>query len=198
MCLFDIKQLQFLNFDGLDLKLEETEIVGLSGESGSGKSKLFRALADLDSHQGKVKLNGIEQQQFRAHQWREKVALLPAETHWWLDTVGEHFNCFSQLNLSALGLDNVCADWSVMRLSSGEKQRLGLLRMLENIPLVLLLDEPTANLDKSNSILFENFIKQYLITHKAGALWVSHDIEQLQRVAQRQYKLESGSLNRVY
>ncbi len=185
----------------LDLTINSTEIVGLSGHSGSGKSRLLRAIADLDEHQGEILLDQVPQQSIDAHRWRKQVALLSAETHWWFDTVDAHFlpETLSSLNpsLSSLGFSEEALGWNVTHLSSGEKQRLGLLRLLQNQPDVLLLDEPTANLDKENTKLFETFIIQYLYQRSACAIWVSHDIDQLQRVCQQQYTIKNGKLNHV-
>lgn len=201
MQLFQIKNLSFLHCDGINFQIKATEIMGLSGASGSGKSRLLRALADLDDHQGDVLLDNLNQQDDSPHQWRKKVALLSAETHWWFDTLGAHFNQSESPylldNLSALGLSDECLQWNVARLSSGEKQRLGLLRLLQNKPQVLLLDEPTANLDENNSLMFEQFIRHYIKNNQACALWVSHDVQQLTRVCAHRYVLENGGLNYV-
>jgi len=196
---FSIENLQFLHCGPIDLQLKATEIIGLSGSSGSGKSRLLRALADLDEHKGIIQLDDINQQTIAAHLWREKVALLSAETSWWFDTVAEHFTKKeSAENLMALGFTEDCLHWSVARMSSGEKQRLGLLRLLQNKPDVLLLDEPTANLDKHNTRLFENHVMDYLRNRSACAIWVSHDHDQLQKISQREYKIEDGILINVY
>jgi len=194
-----ITKLQFLHCGPIDLQLKATEIMGLSGASGSGKSRFLRALADLDEHKGEILLDDINQQAIAAHLWRQKVALLSAETSWWFDTVVEHF-MMKELaeDLAALGFTQDSLRWNVSRLSSGEKQRFGLLRILQNQPDVLLLDEPTANLDKNNTRLFENFVMEYLSKHSACAVWVSHDHEQLQRISQREYKIEDGALINVY
>ena len=192
-----IKKLSFLHCGPVDLQINASEIIGLSGASGSGKSLLLRALADLDEHTGVVLLDDINQQSIEAHLWRRKVALLSAETSWWFDTVEAHFSALSEQQLQALGFPADCLHWSVSRLSSGEKQRLGLLRLLENRPEVLLLDEPTANLDKQSTGLFEQFVQQYLEENSACAIWVSHDTQQLNKVCQRKYLLESGVLNNV-
>ena len=132
--------------------------------------------------------------QLKANEWRKKVALLSAETHWWFDSVGEHFKALSSENLQLLDLPEDISTWAVTRLSSGEKQRLGLLRLLENRPDVLLLDEPTANLDKQNVTLFEKFVENYLEANAACAIWVSHDAEQLKRVSALQYEIINGGL----
>jgi len=191
---FNIQSLEYLDYGPINLQIEAAEIIGLNGSSGSGKSRLLRSLADLDEHTGNVLLNSVEQHSLKAYEWRTQVALLSAETYWWLDTVGEHFKCFSADNAGALGFENDISMWPVSRLSSGEKQRLGLLRLLENQPSVLLLDEPTANLDPENERLFENYVMKYVHEKPACAIWVSHDVEQLNRISQRQYKIQQGEL----
>lgn len=198
MHLFKIKKLHFLHCGPISLQLKATEITGISGASGSGKSRLLRALADLDEHQGDIQLDDMNQQHIDAHLWRQKVALLSAETSWWFDTVGEHFSGFSGAHinkqLKSLGFSADCLGWSIARLSSGERQRLGLIRLLQNQPDVLLLDEPTANLDRHNTGLFENTVMEYLHARPACAIWVSHDDEQLQRVCKEKYIIENGEL----
>lgn len=214
MHLLSIKKLHFLHCGPINLELKASEIIGLSGASGSGKSLFLRALADLDEHRGDIVLHDahqkdidladtnqpdinqpdLNQQAIPAHEWRQKVALLSAETRWWFDTVEEHFVEFPENEINALGFTQDCRHWSIARLSSGEKQRLGLLRVLQNQPDVLLLDEPTANLDKHNTRLFEKFVMDYLQMRPAGAIWVSHDNEQLQRICQRQYEIKQGLL----
>lgn len=212
MRLLNIKNLKFLHCGPIDLQVKANEITGLSGTSGSGKSLFLRALADLEEHSGDIVLDELNQQTIAAHLWRQKVALLSAETSWWFDTVAEHFDelaekkladpefsnmGFSNMEFSNLGFSKDVMQWSIARLSSGEKQRLGLLRLIQNEPEVLLLDEPTANLDKHNTQLFEKFVKQYLEKKSACAIWVSHDHEQLQRISNRRYEIEEGQLINV-
>ncbi len=94
----------------------------------------------------------------------------------------------------ALGFDESVFDWQVSRCSSGEKQRLALLRLLENQPQVLLLDEPTASLDPESVERVESLIKTYRERNASPVLWVSHDAGQLARVADRQLRLEHKQL----
>jgi len=196
-----IKNLTFLKSGSINFEIKATEIIGLSGASGSGKTLLLRALSDLDQHQGDIQLDETIQQNTAAHLWRKKVAMLPAETSWWFDTVEEHFKEYDDekllTDLAALGFTKQSMQWSIARLSSGEKQRLGLLRLIQNKPQVLLLDEPTANLDKNNTQLFEKFLQNYLAENNACAICVSHDADQLQRICHRQFVIEKGTLNNV-
>lgn len=157
------------------------QCIGLSGPSGSGKTLFLRALADLDPHFGRAWLDGRACDQLPAHLWRRQVGLLPAESAWWHDTVGPHLEGVDTSWLLDLGFDPQVLHWRVDRLSSGERQRLALLRLLLNQPRVLLLDEPTANLDRRNRERTEAFLADYQRSSEPVILWVSHDSDQLQR-----------------
>ena len=166
----------------------------LSGPSGSGKTLLLRAISDLDPHQGQVLLDGTAQTALRASLWRRRVGYLPAESHWWEDRVGPHFQADTKDLLEELGFGTGVLSWEVARLSSGERQRLALARLLSVRPRVLLLDEPTANLDAGNGRRVERVIKDYLDGEGALALWVSHDAEQRQRVGNRRFRIEGETV----
>ncbi|BBO72127.1 ATP-binding protein [Desulfosarcina alkanivorans] len=168
--------------------------VGLSGPSGSGKTLFLRAIADMEPHGGAVYLDGTEQRQIHAPEWRRQVALLPAESLWWFDTAGEHFSRPDADRFHRLGLDPGMLTWPVSRLSSGERQRLALLRLLENDPGLLLLDEPTANLDPDNTTRVEKLVAGYREATGAAVLWVGHRREQLHRVASRVVCISGGRI----
>jgi len=191
-----LEDLQIPGIETINLTIAPGECIGLSGESGSGKTRLLRAIADMDEHGGQVYEENVAQDDVRAHEWRRRVALLPAESHWWLDTVGEHFSAHAE-HIEALGFGQDVMSWSISRCSSGEKQRLSILRMLANCPRVLLLDEPTANLDAANSERVERLVLDYLVEHNAIAIWVGHDAAQLSRVAHHRYQVSDGSFTKV-
>lgn len=184
--LFRVQGIAVGGIGPLDLALLPGECVGLTGASGSGKSRLLRALADLDPHAGGMWLAGESAAALSPWEWRRRVALLPAESAWWHDTVGPHFNAAPDtVRLQRLGFEPAVMDWRIDRLSSGEKQRLALLRVLVLQPQVLLLDEPTANLDRDNAERAEALIREYLDANGAAAVWVGHDSKQLHAVTMR-------------
>lgn len=183
------------------LNIAAGECISLRGPSGSGKSLLLRAIADLDPHTGRVLLDGVPCQQFDAPQWRRRIGLLAVESQWWHDTVGAHFpGCDGNTGatncpwLAPLGFGPEVLGWQVSRLSSGEKQRLALARTFMNQPRVLLLDEPTASLDVINIAAVETLVADYRRETDAAVLWVSHDSAQAARVAGRHYQLTSHGL----
>ncbi len=180
--------------DPFDLDIAAGECITLSGPSGCGKSQLLRAIADLDPHEGEARLDGQDQNSLPAPQWRRQVGLLPAESHWWADKVSDHFeNCDTAL-LEALGLAPPCMAWAVGRLSSGERQRLALVRLLSGLPGVLLLDEPTANLDAHSAHCVEQLIGDYRQRHLTAVIWVSHNPAQQQRVGSRHFCIQGTAL----
>ncbi|MCF6255159.1 MAG: ABC transporter ATP-binding protein [Gammaproteobacteria bacterium] len=176
------------------LSIAPGECVSLRGDSGSGKSLLLRAIADLDPHEGQVLLDDMPVTQFTAPQWRKQVALLPAESQWWQDEVGAHFPIEECSWFEPLGFGTETMRWQVSRLSSGEKQRLALARILMNKPRVLLLDEPTASLDADNVITVEKLIEKYRCDTGAAVLWVSHDAQQATRVGNRHLQLTTEGI----
>ena len=185
----------FLMFGPFDFQLERGECIALSGVSGAGKTRLLRALADLDANRGEVLLESRHREKIHPSDWRSKVAYVPSDTVWWGRKVGEHFRQVPDLSwLENLGFDEAVMQWDVGRCSSGERQRLGLLRALVMKPQVLLLDEPTANLDMPNTLAVETLVADYQQHHRAGVIWVSHDDEQRQRVAQRKLEIHDGRL----
>lgn len=182
----------------VDLRVAAGECAGISGASGSGKTRLLRALCDLDPWQGSLSLNGTAAHAVSAPVWRRRIGYLPAESQWWYDTVGEHFPDKFQFEpdfgWQAAGFEPETSGWEVSRLSSGEKQRLAILRLLVRCPQALLLDEPTAHLDEKNARRMEALLLKYRAEKNIPVIWIGHDQAQLGRVADRRYLMHDGEL----
>ncbi|MDN5862957.1 MAG: ATP-binding cassette domain-containing protein [Salinisphaera sp.] len=172
--------------------LSAGECLGLSGPSGAGKTRVLRAIADLDCHRGCCRLDGVQAHAMPAHRWRRRVAYLAADSAWWHDKVAAHIEAVEQPALEELGFDADVRGWPVSRLSSGERQRLALLRQLALQPSVLLLDEPVARLDPRNSALMVALLERYRRQQQAALVWVDHDRDLLIRVATRRASLDAG------
>ena len=192
MAMLTIRGLRTPIIGPIDLDVQAGQILVLRGPSGSGKSLLLRAISDLDPNEGTVTLKGQDRAGVSAPDWRRQVAFVPAESGWWADRVGEHFRAAPDpaAHLAAVGLADALG-WQVARLSTGEKQRLALVRALQMQPDVLLLDEPTSALDASAVKAVEQLIRDQAKAGRA-VLVVSHDDAQGQRLGDVFYRLENG------
>ena len=190
--LFEVKDLQGRHVPRVSFSLEAGEVLTVQGESGVGKSQLLRALVDLSPHDGEVWLDGAEQRAMPATDWRRQVGLVPAESGWWADTVAEHFPSRPPDEWwERLRLRSELWESPVDRLSSGERQRLAVLRALVLMPRVLLLDEPTANLDRDNAAAMADVLLGYVSEHRAAAVWISHNPEEVRGHASRWLEMTS-------
>lgn len=187
--------LSFLGNGPYSLTIHSGECVGLTGRSGVGKTQLLRAVADVIAHDGDCFLDGSSCLAMPSPAWRTKVAMVSAESFWWYDTVGAHFDSKVESDdaiklLEKLDLTSDVMGWQISRLSTGERQRLSLVRTLITKPKVLLLDEPTASLDKKMIHAVEEILAERCSQYKTACIWVSHDLEQLSRVAERVFRVE--------
>lgn len=183
------------NIGPIDLRVGPEDCVALSGPSGAGKSLILRAIADLQPHTGSIHFGTQSCHHTKGHKWRRQVGLLPAESQWWSDRIGDHFIQINDTWLTQLGFDKTVLDWQVAQCSTGERQRLALLRLLCNQPQVLLLDEPTASLDPHSVECAEALIVDYRKIHHTPVVWVSHDQTQITRVCNRHFILDQAKLH---
>lgn len=187
------------------LTVERGEILAIVGPSGAGKSTLLRLLNFLESPvAGEIVFDG-----------RSIPRDPPLELVRRVTTVFQRpilLNRSVRDNVSfGLGLRNMSADGSVAdvlervglrglvnapshKLSGGEMQRVALARALVLRPEVLLLDEPTANLDPYNVGLIESIVREQNDVHRTTIMLVTHNVFQARRLASRVGLLLNGSL----
>ena len=160
------------------------ECLAVEGPSGSGKTRLLRAIADLDAADGFVYLEGAERREVPGPEWRRRVRYASAEPAWWGANAREHFPATAKLDrlIPAVGLEPQLLDRPLSELSTGERQRLGLVRAIADEPRVLLLDEPTSALDAQATALAEELIKFQMLAGRMVVL-VSHNSLQVARLA---------------
>lgn len=168
-------------------------ITVLSAPSGTGKSRFFRAIADLVVNSGKISLGDLQRENISAPDWRHLVRYVSAEPAWWDTTARAHLPAIdaTQSLASQFNLAPNLFDSPIDQLSSGERQRFGLVRALIDNPPVLLLDEPTAALDETTAKKVETELSKRA---SDGCLifLISHSETQIARIADRVLTIENG------
>ncbi len=181
----------------LDLTVPVGGCAAIAGPSGAGKSLLLRMIADLDVSEGSVRLGNMDRAGVTAPVWRRHVTYVAAEAGWWCARVADHFPSATRVAAAdmaqRLGLDRDAMERSVATLSTGEKQRLALVRALVRRPRALLLDEPSSALDAASVEHVEALLRDTMADGTVLVL-VTHDAAQAQRLGTARYRLEDGRL----
>ncbi len=206
--LYDLQQ----TYDGrrvLDvdrLAIGRGEVLALVGPSGAGKSTLLRLLNFLERPSGGTLIfDGEAVTERLSLAQRRRVTAVFQRPALLRRSVAANIAYGRQLRgqklpaaelagwLDRLGLAHL-ARQSANRLSAGEAQRVALARALVLRPDVLLLDEPTANLDPYNVGLIERLVSEAQAETGLTVVWVTHDVFQARRVAGRVAFLLAGRL----
>lgn len=190
------------------LDIEEGEIVAIVGPSGAGKSTLLRLLNFLEEpSSGRIYFAGT---------WFDNAAAPPVPVRRRITTVFQRPILLSRsvrenvrygLKLRGTRDENglvgevlaevgmsALMEQDARRLSGGEAQRVALARAMILQPDVLLLDEPTANLDPQNVALIEKIVRRLNDTQRTTIVLVTHNIFQARRLADRVAFLLNGEL----
>ncbi|NBD36794.1 MAG: ATP-binding cassette domain-containing protein [Chloroflexi bacterium] len=192
------------------LKIRRGEIFGLVGPSGAGKSTLLRLLNFLEPPTtGRIRFLDVE---FSADQevplrLRRRVTTVfqrpvllnrsvQSNVNYGLKIRGQSTQDEVEATLKEVGLRHL-AHQRAKTLSGGEAQRVALARAIVLRPDVLLLDEPTANLDPYNVGLIEEIIQRRNQEQGTTLILVTHNVFQAKRLAQRVALILDGSIVEV-
>jgi len=178
-------------------------LYSIIGPSGGGKTSLLRLLNRLDEpSSGRVLLNAVDTSTIDACLLRRKIGYLFQTPHMFDGTVRENL-LYAQSGTdqprpiqgaAAACVDMIPLDSSVDFLSTGERQRVALARLLINQPGVLLLDEPTSALDPTATKVVEDLILDIVTNHDVTAVVVTHDPQQAIRLGDTALLLVGGRL----
>lgn len=199
-------------FENLNLLFEDEKIVGLVGESGSGKSTLMKMVMKwYIAKSGKISLNEEDILEIDSRKLQEKIAYIPQFPQIFSQTIRENLvlgndkitdeeileiaeKCrLKDVILSTEnGLDTKINSEKII-FSSGEMQRLELMRALLKRADVYIFDEPTSNLDTLNESIILNLIKEnckgmvFLISHRMSTVSFSDVV----------YRVENGKCFKI-
>ena len=193
--------------DGLSLRAERGEVVGIAGPNGAGKSTLIALLLGyLHPTSGSVRLGGLSPRRYVEHYRVGYVSeLIAIPPRWRVDDALMRFAMLAGVSdadattqisalLSQLGLEEHRAK-PIRALSKGNLQRMGLAQALLGDPDVLILDEPTHGLDPVWLLKFRTVMRD-LRRPDRTMLIASHDLAELSALADRVYIIDHGRVVR--
>jgi len=191
----------------LSLKVEDKEFVSVIGDSGAGKTTLFRAINGLEKvNEGYIRLDGYLQSSSFFH--------IPAEKRS-IGTIFQDYALFPHLNveknikyalkdsnfdkkfyeniLDLLRVEGLL-DRYIDELSGGQKQRIALARSLVRKPKLLLMDEPFSNLDRNLRVKIRRELKQIFKDIGSTVLLITHDSEEALSLSDKVGFLYAGEI----
>jgi iron complex transport system ATP-binding protein len=197
----------------VSLNLETGRIIALLGANGAGKTTLLKSLnGGLPVAKGAVLLDGKELKDYSRREIARKIAVIAQETEtkfpvsvlefvlagrfahgaafgWETETDLE----IALTSLKQCDLANYEAR-QMNQLSGGERQRVVLARALATQAAILLLDEPTANLDLAHQALMFRLVKERCATRAASAVLITHDLNLASEFADEMILLKNGTI----
>lgn len=192
--------------NNINLEVNRGEILTIIGPNGSGKSTLLRIMALLDRPaSGEIIYYGEKIDALNAAKYRREITMVFQKPLLFNTTVFE--NVAYGLRLRGLekteltkrvenALNSVMLNGfgprMAKKISGGEQQRVVLARALALEPKLLLLDEPTANLDPANTTIIEKIIKK--LRGKTSVVVATHNIFQARRLSDRVGCILSGMI----
>ena len=195
------------------IEIPKGKVVGIYGASGSGKSTLLRLLMRFwDVGSGQIRLSGVDVREINTASLRDMESYVEQESYLFHDSIANNI-AIGRLDASREEIVEAAKKASIHEfimtlpdgydtkvgelgdtLSGGERQRIGIARaFLHDAPL-MLLDEPTSNLDSLNEGIILKSLAEAMTSGEKTVLLVSHRKSTLS-IADRIYKMESGRMS---
>ena len=187
---YQVGTTKILNNISFDLHPGEFKLI--TGPSGCGKSTLLKIIASLLSpNSGEILFVGEDIATLNPEHYRQQVSYCAQTPALFGDTVYDNLIFPWQIrnqrpdpgvflaDLTRFQLPESILAKNINELSGGEKQRISLIRNLQFLPQVLLLDEITSALDESNKRNVNEIIHHYARDKQIGVLWVTHDKDEI-------------------
>lgn len=192
------------------MQARKGEIIGIAGESGCGKSTFLKLLLRFwQKDSGKIYYNGIDIDRIDTDSLLDNVTMVSQNTYLFDETIEDNLR-IAKPDATMEEIENACKLASVHdfiltlpdgyqsragalgdNLSAGEKQRIGLARAFLRGSELILLDEPTSNVDSINEGIILKALKEQ--KHKRSIILVSHR-ESTMSIADRVYRVEKGRM----
>lgn len=199
--------------DEINMTITKNKIIALTGESGAGKSTILKLLMRFwDVNEGSVNINDQDIKSVTTRHLRSIESMMSQDTDIFKDTIknniafvkpdasdeeiyeaAQHASVHDFIMSLPLGYDTMMEELG-SNLSSGERQRIGLARIFLHGGDLILLDEPTSNLDSLNEAIILKSIVEY--KHNKTIVIVSHRASTL-KIADEVWNLEDGKLNPI-
>ncbi len=190
----------------VSLKVNKNETLAILGPNGAGKTTLLKIMAGLTQpDKGTILYNGNPLTEEQVLEFRRKITMVFQRTVMLNTTVYENVAYGLKLRgLSKKEIDKRVKETLTLfglkgfenrkakNLSGGEQQKVSLARALTLKPEILLLDEPTANLDVENASIIESIIGR--IKSQTTVVFATHNLFQAKRLAERIVYLSSGKV----
>ncbi len=197
----------------ISFEVQKGEFLSLVGKSGCGKSTLLYVLSTMDtSYEGKLALNGVEvsgKNQNELAAFRGAHIGFVFQFHYLLP----EFTCIENVMIPALKLGRYSrnevrqkalekldllgvkeqAEKRASKLSGGQQQRVAIARALINDPTIIMGDEPTGNLDSTNTKIVFDILKDLSRSYKQTIITVTHD-QEFARKSDRIIEMSDGHI----
>jgi len=188
-------------FFKFEINLSKSQILGIVGPSGIGKTTTLRAIAGLEEPKGKIVVDG--------EVWLDKnLSLAPKKRS--IGFVFQDFALFPNMSvlenvayasskehaleiLKAFNIEHL-KDKRPNKLSGGERQRVAIARAIARAPKVLLMDEPFSALDRKTKHFIQDKILEFSKMYKFYTIFVAHDLKDVVRLSDLVFSVEDQKL----